>query len=140
MGTPNYYDLSGPSTRIAWYPNGQGLAKAGGPAAGAPVLVYSGPTGDVAVSGDGLTVSKTPAGTFVVAVIKGSQIVPGAVVSFGVLIPDVNVSNAGVAVNTFGALSTHRGTSQLGPGQLEQYTEMALTGTAANIELPAAAG
>src|ERR1700733_12061665 len=63
MGTPNYYDLSGPSTRIAWYPSGQGgPIKAGGPPANAPVLIYSSSSLEVTASGDDLTIAKTPAG------------------------------------------------------------------------------
>ena len=62
---------------------------------------------------------------------------PGGVWSFGVLIPDVEVDASAVAVSTNGVLAVHRGVSQLGPGQLETYTEVPLKGTAANIVLPA---
>ena len=138
MGTPNYYDLSGPSTRIAWYPTGQGgPVKAGGPPANAPVLIYSSGGAEVSASGDDLTIAKTPAGTFVVAVVKRSGIVPGGIVSFGALIPDVNVDGSPVSINAIGVTSVHRGTSQLGAGPLETYTEMALSGTASSIVLPA---
>ena len=78
----------------------------------------------------------TPAGTFVVALVKTTGIVPGGVTSVGVLIPDMNVDGAPVAVHTFGVLAQHRGVSSLGPGQLETYTELALKGTAENIVLP----
>jgi hypothetical protein len=79
----------------------------------------------------------TRAGTFVVGVVKKANIVPGGVSSFGVLVPDVVVEASPVAVETIGVLAVHRGTAQLGPGQLETYTEIALKGTAANVILPA---
>jgi hypothetical protein len=138
MATANYYDLSGASTRIGWYPTGRGgPIVVGGPPANAPVLVYSNGSMDVSVFGAELQVGPaTPAGTFVVAVVKTTQIVPGGVVSLGVLIPDVVIGSSPVSVATVGVLAVHRGVAQLGPGQLETYTEINLRGTAARIELP----
>jgi|HubBroStandDraft_6_1064221.scaffolds.fasta_scaffold43473_4 hypothetical protein len=135
MATPNYYDLSGPSTRIGWYPSGRGgPVTPGGPGPGTPVLIYSNGSTDVIVWGDELRVGpSTPAGTFVVAVVKTTGIVPGGVVSLGVLIPDVVVDSSAVSIHTIGVLAVHRGVAQLGAGQLETYTEMALKGTAALI-------
>jgi hypothetical protein len=135
----NYYDLSGHSTRIGWYPAGKGgPVVAGGPPANAPVLIYSNGSSDVSVWGDDLRVGPlTGAGTFVVGVVNRAKIVPGGISSFGVLIPDVVVDASPVSVHTIGVLAVHRGTAQLGPGQLETYTEVALKGTAANVILPA---
>ncbi len=133
----NYYDLSGDSTRIAWYPNGRGgPIREGGPPAAAPVLDYSSGLLDVSVFGTGLTVSQTPAGTLVTALVKSATI-PGATTHFVVLIPDVSDDGThGIAISTFGALVVHRGVSNLGPGQLETYTEMSLTGVATTVVLP----
>jgi hypothetical protein len=138
MATANYYDLSGSSTRIGWYPKGKGgPIVAGGPPANAPVLLFSNGSIDATVWGDDLTVgAATPVGTFVVGVVKKTNIVPGGQTSFVVLIPDVVLDTQPVNVRTVGVLSVHRGTAQLGPGQLETYTEMALTGTAASVVLP----
>jgi hypothetical protein len=132
---PNYYDLHGHSTRIAWYPEGRGgPIREGGPAAGAPVLEYSSESLDASVSGDDLTVTKTPIGTFVTAVVKKTNIVPGGVTVFAVLIPDARVDGThSAAIHTIGVLSVHRGTSNIGPGQLETYTSFQLKGTAANV-------
>jgi hypothetical protein len=77
----------------------------------------------------------TPAGTFVVAVVEKSGL-PGAVVSFGVLIPDVTVNASPVAVHTSGVLASHREVSRIGPGQIETYTELGLRGTAEHVVLP----
>jgi hypothetical protein len=134
---PNYYDLHGHSTRIAWYPEGKGgPIREGGPAANA-VLEYSNGSLDATVSGEDLTVSTTPAGTFVTAIVKKTNIVPGGVTVFAVLIPDANVDGRhSAAIHTVGVLSVHRGTSNIGPGQLETYTTLQLRGTAANIVLP----
>jgi hypothetical protein len=135
---PNYYDLHGSSTRVAWYPQGRGgPVRVGGPAANAPVLEFSNGSLDVSVWGDDLTINQTPIGTFVTAVVKNTNIVPGGVTVFGVLIPDANVSSTNsAAIHTVGVLSIHRGTSNIGPGQLEAYTTLKLKGTAANIALP----
>jgi hypothetical protein len=135
---PNYYDLHGHSTRIAWYPEGRGgPIVVGGPPANAPVLDYSSGSLEASASGDDLTVTTTPIGTFVTAVVKKSSIVPGGVTVFAVLIPDVRVSSAGNAViHTFGVVSVHRGTSNISPGQQETYTTIQLQGTANNVERP----
>jgi hypothetical protein len=137
MSKPNYYDLSGKSTRIAWYPQGKGgPIVAGGPSASTPVLCYSSGSLDVCAYGSDLTVAPTLAGTFVTAVVKKTNIVPGGVTSFAVLIPDADVENKhSVSIHTVGVVSVHRGTAQLGPGQLETYTTIQLTGTAAIIIL-----
>lgn len=139
MGTPNFYDLSGASIRVGWYPKGKGgPIVQGGPPANAPVLIFSNGSIDATVWGDDLKVSgSTPAGTFVTAIVKKTNIVPGAQTSFALLAPDVIVDGAPVTINTLGILSVHRGTADLGPGQLETYTETALKGTAAHIILPA---
>ena len=61
----------------------------------------------------------------------------GGVTVFGVLIPDVNLGDGSTgAVHTVGVVSVHRGTSNIGPGQLETYTTVQLTGTAANRVMP----
>jgi hypothetical protein len=134
----NYFDLSGDSTRIAWYPNGRGgPVREGGPAANAPVLNYSSGSLDVSVTGKDLTISATPAGTLVTAAVKKTNIVPGGITYFVALIPTtIDDGSHAVTISTFGALAVHRGTSNVGPGQLESYTEMALNGTATNIILP----
>jgi hypothetical protein len=137
MSQANFYDLRGHSTHVAWYPQGKGgPIVAGGPPAGTPVLIYSNGSSQVTAWGDQLTVgAPTPAGTFVVAVVERPGL-PGAVVSFGVLIPDVTVDMSPVAVHTAGVLANHREVSQIGPGQVETYTEISLKGTAANVLLP----
>jgi hypothetical protein len=137
MSSANYYDLSGHSTRISWYPGGRGGPIHAGGQGGGPTLVYQCGAIEVSVSGDNLTVGPaTPAGTFVVALIKKTGIVPGGVTSIGVLFPDMHIDSAPVPVHTIAVIAHHRGTSSLGAGQLETYTEMALTGTATNIKLP----
>jgi hypothetical protein len=146
MTTPNYYDLSGNSSRIGWYPNGRGgpLKRDATPievaATQRATLVYSsGPT-EVIAGGDQLIVGPpTPAGQFVVVLLKTSGIVPGGITAIGVLIPDVDVETSPVAVETYAVISVHRGVAQLGAGQLETYTEMRLRGTAAKIIFPALA-
>jgi hypothetical protein len=101
------------------------------------VLEYSSGSLDVSVAGDDLTVSSSPAGTFVTAVIKKTKIVPGAVTSFCLVVPGVVIGGANsVAVHTVGMLAVHRGASLIGPGQLETYTSMDLKGTAASIVMP----
>lgn len=141
VGNANFYDLrgqlNGQSTQVAWYPQGKGgPIVAGGPPAAAPVLIFSDGGAPVTVWGSQLTVgAATPAGTFVVAVVARSGL-PGASVSLGVLIPDVAVNGAPVAVHTVGVLANHREVSQIGPGQIETYTELDLQGTAASVVLP----
>jgi hypothetical protein len=137
MSNANFFDLHGHSTHVAWYPHGKGgPIVVGGPPAGTPVLVYSDGGAQVTAWGDQLTVgAPTPAGTFVVAVVEKPGL-PGAVVSFGVLIPDVTVNTSPVAVHTVGVLANHREVSRIGPGQVETYTEISLKGTAANVVFP----
>jgi hypothetical protein len=137
MSIANFYDLHGHSTHVNWYPHGKGgPIKVDGPPPGAPVLVYSHGGSNVTAWGDQLTVgAPTPAGTFVVAVVDKLGL-PGEVVSFGVLIPDVAVNGSPVSVHTIGVLANHREVSDLGPGQVETYTEINLKGTAANVVLP----
>lgn len=137
MGNANFYDLRGPSTQVAWYPNGKGgPIIVGGPPANTPVLIYNHGGSQVTAWGDQLTVgAPTPAGTFVVAVV-GKSGLPGAVTSFGILIPDVRVNGSPVPVHTIGVVANHREVSQIGPGQVETYTEINLQGTAANVVLP----
>ncbi len=113
MGNANVYDLrghlNGHSTQVTWYPHGKGgPIIVGGPPAGAPVLIYSNGGAPVTAWGDQLTVgAPTPAGTFVVAIVKQTGL-PGASVSLGVLIPDVAVNGAPVSVHTVGVLASHR--------------------------------
>jgi hypothetical protein len=135
----NYFDLSGHSTRVGWYPNGKGGPIKQPAAAGAAnrgLLEYSSGALEASVSGDDLKVFATPVGTLVTAIVKKDGIVPGATISFMLLVPDVNDAPNGVAIHTIGVLSTHRPTPRLGPGQLETYTELPLTGTALNVEFP----
>jgi hypothetical protein len=137
MTTPNYFDLSGDSIRIGWYPDGSGGPVKEGQPLG-PVLQYTDVSGSQTITGKKLTVSSTAVGTFVTAIVKDTGVVPGAVTAFAALIPDVAVDGRqSVAISTLGALSTHRGVAQLGPGQLERYTLIPLTGTAASLTLPA---
>jgi hypothetical protein len=141
VGNANFYDLRGhvhgQPTHVTWYPNGKGgPIIAGGPPAGAPLLTYSNGGTSVTAWGTQLTVgAPTPAGTFVVAIVERSGL-PGASMSLGVLIPDVAVNGAAVAVHTVGVLASHREVSQIGPGQVETYTEISLNGTAADVLLP----
>jgi hypothetical protein len=53
----------------------------------------------------------TPAGTFVAAIVKKTNIVPGGATTFAVLVPDVVVDASPVTINTVGVLSVHRGTA-----------------------------
>lgn len=137
MSDPNHYDLKGHHTHVTWYPAGKGgPIVQGGPPANAPVLVYRDPSTDVTVWGDDLTIcDASQAGTFVVALLKRTGL-PGADISFAVLIPDVIVGTAPVAVHTIGVLTESREVSQIGPGQRETYTELSLKGTAVHIIMP----
>src|SRR5262249_9375493 len=132
-----FYDLKGSSTHVTWYPAGKGGPLAvGGPPANAPLLVYRDDSSDVSVWGDDLMVGdSTRAGTFVVALIKRTGL-PGADLSFALLVPDVHVDASAVPVQTIGVLTKHREVSQIGPGQLENYTEINLKGTAAHVLMP----
>jgi hypothetical protein len=131
----SHYELSGQSTRVDWYPRGKGgPAIRGGPAPGAPLLVYSNGTNEVSVWGADLVVgAETPAGCFVIGIVKKVDVAPGAVVSFGVLIPCVVVDASPVSIHTVGALAVHRATTRVGPGQLATYTKIDLSGTASEM-------
>jgi hypothetical protein len=130
----NYYDLNNRSTHVGWYPQGKGgPIHPGGPSANAPVLDYRHNSLNVSVSGNDLTISPSPAGTIVTAIVEKAKPIPGAPggTTFVVLIPDVQAEDShGVAVHTVGVLSAHRGASIHTPGQLEKYTEVDLKGTA----------
>lgn len=135
MAGANFYDLHGNSKRIFYYPNGKTIV---GPAK-EPLLVYDDGSTQVECTGDRLKIGPTTwAGTPVVALVRSSGIVPGAVTSLFVLIPDVapNPADGTVHVETYAILANHRGTGDLGAGQLETYTEMHLKGSAALIKLP----
>jgi hypothetical protein len=138
MATPNYYDLSGSSWRIGWYPSGKGgPVTVGGPPPGAPVLVFASGMTEGMAWGDELIVGPpSPAGRLVTAVVKRTQIVPGGVSSLAILIPDVIVDHTHVHVRTLGALAHHRGVADLGPGQLETYTSITFHGSASVVVLP----
>jgi hypothetical protein len=137
MSGANFYDLHGHSKRILYYPNGRGPIPAGHSAG--PVLVYDDGSTQVECRGDTLKVGpSTWAGTTVTALVRGNGIVPGAVTSLIVQIPDVSPQPAdgSVAIHTIAILANHRGTPQIGPGALETYSEFALTGIAALTKLP----
>jgi hypothetical protein len=136
----NYYDLKAGSTHVGWYPQGKGgPIHAGSPFTNGPVLDYSHGSLHVSVSGNDLTISSSPAGTIVTAIVEKAKIVPGGPGNtvFVVLIPDVqDQGSSSVRIHTFGILSAHRGASIHAPGQLEKYTEVRLKGTATNIKMP----
>jgi hypothetical protein len=136
----NYYDLRGPSTRLGWWPKGiGGPVREGGPSASTPVLEYSSGGTDAKVYGPDLTVSQSPAGTFITAIVKKPT--PGLVgtgaTSFSLLIPDVQQLEAGqsVSIHAVGILALHRGSGIHASGQLETYTEVSLAGTAATVTM-----
>jgi hypothetical protein len=133
MAGANYYDLRGDSTRIYFYPNGRTLVPNLG-----PVLVYDDGSTQVECRGDDLKIGPaTWAGTSVVALVRKTGIEPGAVGSLCVLIPDVQADpgDAAVPIATYGTLAIHRAIGERGPGQLEKYWPLQLTGTAALIKL-----
>jgi hypothetical protein len=134
---PNYYNLSGKATRVIYYAESAGPLVAGTPPK-RPALEYISGSLDVSVSGSDLSVVTTPVGTIVTALVKRSGL-PGANTFFSLLIPDANLADQSVTINTIGVLSVAREVSNIGPGQRETYTEVPLTGTAANIVQPAAA-
>lgn len=138
MTAPNYYDLHARSVRIAWYPHGKGGLVVPGIRAGSPILEYSDGSQDIVATGDDLNIGvKTKAGTFVTAVVRKNGIVPGAVTSIGVLIPDAVVGVEPVAIDTLGVLAIHRPVVvHPTPGQLESYTKLKLTGHASRVDLP----
>jgi len=141
MTAPNFYDLHAKAVRITWYPHGKGGPMApGAPAVrrGAPILEYSDGSQDIVATGEDLNIGvKTKAGTFVTAVVRKNGIVPGAVTSIGVLIPDAIVGSEPVAIDTLGVLAIHRPViAHVTPGQIESYTKLKLTGHASRVELP----
>jgi len=137
MSGANYYDLHSHSKRISYFPDGRGPI--GGAYKGGPLLIYDDGSSHVECSGEDLKVGpSTWAGTTVVALIRKNGIVPGAVTSLLVQIPDVSPSpvDAAVPMHTIAIQANHRGTPVIGPGQLETYAEMAFHGTAALVKLP----
>jgi hypothetical protein len=137
MSGANLYDLHGNGKRILFYPIGKGPIPAGEKAG--PILVYDDGSTQVECRGAKLKVGQESwAGTVVTALVRDTGIVPGAVTSLVVVIPDVSPQPAdgSVPVSTIAILSNHRGTPQIGPGQLETYTEFAVTGIAALTPLP----
>ena len=134
---PNYYSLSGQSTQVIYRTEGGGPIKKGGPPPG-PSLEYTSGSVHVIAQGETLQVTKTNVGQLVTATISSGAL-PGATTFFSVLVPDANVDNGSVSVHTLGVLTHRRQVSNIGPGQLETYTELALQGTASNVILPAIA-
>jgi hypothetical protein len=137
MAGANLYDLHGNGKRILYYPQGKGPIHAGEKPG--PVLVYDDGHSQVECHGSKLKVGhETWAGTVVTALVRDNGIVPGAVTSLVVVIPDVSPQPAdgSVAVHTIAVLANHRGTPVIGPGQLETYSEFALKGIAALTKLP----
>ena len=139
MSGANLYDLHGHGKRIHYYVNGKGGPIKVGSSTG-PVLIYDDGSTQVECSGDDLKVGPaTNAGTVITALIrKNSGIVPGALTSLVVLIPDVapQPADGAVHVHTIAVLSLHRPTSNIGAGQLQTYSEVALNGTASLVKLP----
>jgi len=136
----NYYDLRGPSTRLGWWPNGfGGPVQEGGPSANTPVLEYSSGGTDVKVHGTDLTVSHSPAGTFITAIVKKLThgLVGTGATSFSFLVPDVQQLDPGqcVSIHAVGILAVHRGSGIHASGQLQTYTDVSLAGTAATIKM-----
>lgn len=129
MAGANLYDLHGNGKRILFYPLGKGPMSAGEKAG--PILIYDDGSTQVECRGTKLKVGHT-------ALVRDNGIVPGAVTSLVVVIPDVSPQPAdgSVSVHTIAILSNHRGTPQIGPGQLETYSEFAVTGIAALTKLP----
>jgi len=137
MAGANLYDLHGHGKRILFYPQGKGPIPAGQHAG--PVLIYDDGSTQVECRGDKLRIGhETWAGTVVTALVRDNGIVPGAVTSLVVVIPDVSPQPAdgSVAVHTIAVLANHRGTPVIGPGQLETYSEFAVKGIAALTKLP----
>jgi hypothetical protein len=137
MTGANLYDLHGHGKRILFYPLGKGPIPAGEKAG--PVLIYDDGSTQVECRGAKLKVGhESWAGTVVTALVRDNGIVPGAVTSLVVVIPDVSPppSDGSVSVHTIAILSNHRGTPQIGPGQLETYSEFAVKGIAALTKLP----
>jgi len=138
MAGANFYDLHGHGKRIHYYADGKGGPVGPGSYKG-PILVYDDGSSSIECHGDDLQVSpSTNAGTVVTAIVRKNGIVPGAITSLVVLLPDISPQQAerGVAVRTIAVLSQHRPAPVIGPGQLQTYTELELTGTAARVALP----
>ena len=133
---PNYYSLSGHSTHVIYRSEGAGPIVKGQPPPGAS-LEYTSGSVHVVAQGETLEIAKTNVGQLVTATISLGGL-PGATTYFSVLIPDANVSGGSVSVRTVGVLTQHREVANIGPGQLETYTELALQGTASNVIVPAA--
>jgi hypothetical protein len=138
MTAPNFYQFEGKGgVKISWYPKGRGgPIKVGGPPGNAPVLIFqSTKVPQVTLAGAALTVTGGVTGTYVQGIIEETGL-PGAFVAVGVLIPDVVVGSTPVKTTAVGILSDRREVSDIGPGQLEKYSEFALDGTASVIILP----
>ncbi|MEO8846248.1 MAG: hypothetical protein ABI591_20780 [Kofleriaceae bacterium] len=137
MAGANLYDLHGNGKRILFYPLGKGPIPAGEKPG--PTLIYDDGSTQVECRGAKLKVGhESWAGTAVTALVRDNGIVPGAVTSLVVMIPDVvpPPADGSVPVHTIAILSNHRGIPQIGPGQLETYSEFAVTGIAALTKLP----
>ena len=133
---PNYFNLSGNSTKVIYYAEAGGPIIAGTPTK-RPALEYMSGSMNVTVSGPDLQLSTVPVGTLVTAAIhKGG--LPGATTYFSLLVPDVNLTNQqSVAIHTIGLLTNTREVLNIGPGQKESYAALVLSGTAADILTPA---
>ena len=135
MSIANFFKLSGHGTHVIFNADPGGPLTPGGPAL--PVsLEYTHGTTHVVASGADLEVQKIKTGRVVTAVINKSGIVPGAFTYFSVVIPDTLVTGGNVTIHTLGFLTVHRPTANIGPGQEQIYTEIALQGTAAAIVRP----
>lgn len=138
MSGANVYDLHGHGKRIYYYPEGKGGPVGPGHVKGA-TLIYDDGSTQVECDGDDLKVGPaTNAGSTVTAIVRKTGIVPGAITSLVVLIPDVapQPADGGVHVKTIAVLSQQRPTPVLGAGQLQTYTEFQVTGTASLVKLP----
>jgi hypothetical protein len=125
-----YFDLSGQSYRVEYYPNGTGgPVVAGGPPNDQPSLSYTSEGLSVAVSGDNLKTLSSVAGTLVAAILQTNKI-PGATTALSILIPGVHIDADPIPVSTVGIISTGRGVSNIGPGVEQTYKVSSLTGTA----------
>ena len=137
MAGANLYDLRGQEKRILYYPEGKGAMP--GVEQSGPILIYDDGSSRMECSGARLKVGhENWAGTVVTALIRTNGIVPGAVTSLVVLIPDISPlpTDGSVAVHTIAVLANHRGTPMAGPGQLKTDTEFAVDGTAVLKKLP----
>ena len=138
MAGANLYDLHGHGKRIHYYADGKAGPIGPGSYKG-PILVYDDGSSSIECHGDDLKVAPaTTAGTVVTAIVRKSGIVPGAITSLVLLLPDVSPppADGGITVHTIAVLSQHRPKPVIGPGQLQTYSEFALTGIAALVKLP----